>query len=69
MGKNRRKNLRNIVVNKQDYKWLASDFNCDGDGSTKLSIWKDKKSIHRSLETGEITPAVVEKIILQIEKK
>lgn len=70
MSKNRIKNLRNITVDGQEYKWQCVD--C-------LKIWKDKVLIYESYDyngkfpkvtffdkDGIITPAIVAKIIKTI---
>lgn len=57
--------IRKIVVNNQEYTWCSGRNNCDGDGSNLITIWKNKKQIHRKLINGniQIKPSLVRKII------
>lgn len=62
--------LRKIIVNNITYYWGVYDYNCDGDGSCKFSIWKDKKIIFNELILNEtITPSIVKEKILHINEK
>ena len=35
--------IRKIIVNDQEYFWVVNRYNCDGDGGSSFTIWKDKK--------------------------
>jgi hypothetical protein len=63
--KNRKSGVRNILVNDIAYTWLCSDHNCDGDGSNRLKVWRDRKLVLEELVTGDvsITPEIVSKKI------
>ena len=34
--------LRKIVVNGQTYMWSVTDFDCDGDHSSRIKIFRDR---------------------------
>ena len=57
--------LRKIVVNNIQYVWSISKPNCDGDGSSILKIWKNKKLLYEKLISGclNITPKIISDII------
>ncbi len=57
--------IRKIVVGNEDYTWSSGRNNCDGDGSNLITIWKNKKQIHRKLINGniQITPSLVREVI------
>lgn len=58
--KNRRKELRKIIVNNKEYIWCVVNHNCDGDGGSQFQIWKDKQKIYDELIHCEIiTPKIV----------
>lgn len=68
--KNRRKLLRKIVVNNEQYYWCVIDNNCDGDGSSRFKIWKNKNKLFEELITTEIiTPKIVREKILNYVSK
>ena len=60
-----KKKYRDIVVNEVKYTWASGKSNCDGDGSTLLTIWKDRKEIKQELINGDIqiTPFFVKNVI------
>ena len=59
-----KKKNRNIVVDDIEYAWSISSGNCDGDGASKVNIWKNKKLIHTVvLRQCEVTPSNIEEII------
>ena len=62
------KNLRKITVNHCVYIWVVGSQNCDGDGSNRLTIWKDKKQIYTEIINGnfQITPLYVKEKIITI---
>lgn len=67
MGKNRRKLLRRINVNDEQYVWCVVNYNCDGDGGSLFQIWKSKIKIFEELISDEIiTPKVVRTKILEL---
>lgn len=68
-SKNRRKLLRKINVNNIQYFWCVVDYDCDGDGSSRFQIWKNKQKIFEELICGvSITPKIVREKILNIEE-
>jgi hypothetical protein len=65
-SKNRRKLLRKIKVNDEQYFWCVVDTNCDGDGGSKFQIWKNKVKVFEELiRTETITPKNVREKILE----
>lgn len=67
-NKNRKRNLRKIVVNDEEYFWNVSSPNCDGDGGCSFKIWKEGKVFYDDLIHYPIivTPKVVREIIESI---
>lgn len=66
-SKNKKSLLRKIVVNNEKYYWIVCDYNCDGDGSCRFKIYKDKKVIYEDLICNEIiTPKIVREKILEL---
>jgi hypothetical protein len=66
---NRRKLLRKIIVNDEEYFWCVSDPNCDGDDGCLFRIWKNKVEIYSDVICSEIiTPKVVREKILKFNK-
>ena len=65
---NRVKRLRNITVNGVDYKWLTSNWNCDGDYNYQVSIWDQSKIlVYREIHGNvAVTPKTVRDIILEL---
>jgi len=69
-NKNRKRNLRKIIVNDEIYFWNVSNYNCDGDGGHKFDIWKDKKKIYDGLIHKKIIrPKDVSEKILELIKQ
>jgi hypothetical protein len=67
MSKNRIKSLRKITVNNEPYIWTVTDHNCDGDGSCRFKIWKNKVELYSELVSSvSITPKIVREKILEI---
>lgn len=60
-----KKKYREITVNGKKFTWSSGKNNCDGDGGNLLTIWFEKKPIHKQLFGGhiEITPKLVSEII------
>ena len=58
-----RKKIRTIIIDGKDYVWLCGSYNCDGDGSSKVRIFKDKKLIIEELTVETVTPKVIEEKI------
>jgi len=65
-NKNRRKHLRKILINNEEYLWCVVNYNCDGDGSSKFQIWKDKSKIFEELINEIITPKIVKEKIKKL---
>jgi hypothetical protein len=55
--------LRKITIDSQEYKWLAGEFNCDGDGGVRVKIFKDKKCIYDSVSHLVVTPQTIKELI------
>jgi hypothetical protein len=69
-SKNRRKLLRKINVNDEQYFWCVVDTNCDGDGGSRFQIWQNKVKIFEELIWTEIiTPKFVRETILKLLDK
>lgn len=69
-SKNRRKLLRKINVNNEQYFWCVVDTNCDGDGGSRFQIWQNKVKIFEELIWTEIiTPKIVRETILALLDK
>lgn len=67
--KNRKNHIREINVNGQVYKWLVSDYNCDGDGSMRFKIWENKVLIFNEVINIEVVnPEIVRNKILAIKQ-
>ncbi len=66
-SKNRRKLLRKININNEQYFWIVCDPNCDGDGGSVFQIWKNKVKIFEQLIWKEIiSPKIVREKILEL---
>jgi hypothetical protein len=66
-SKNRKKLLRKINVNNEEYVWCVVDHNCDGDGGCRFKIWKNKIKVYEELIHSKIiTPKIVKEKILKI---
>ena len=65
-----KKYLRKIVVGATKYVWCAGRTNCDGDGNSLLTIWRNKKKIHTELfhASENMTPSRVKEKIEKISK-
>lgn len=60
-----KKKHRDIVVDGKKFAWTFTGFNCDGDGSSNLRIWFNKREIYHELISGDIqvTPKYVRNVI------
>ena len=68
-NRNKKSNLRKIIVDEQLYYWTVNSPNCDGDGHFLMNIWKDKVKIYSKVQPfGEITPKNVREKILELIK-
>jgi len=67
-SKKRYKLLRKIIVNDEIFFWCVVDCDCDGDGSCRFQIWKNKKKLYEELIAGDIviTPKTVREKILTL---
>jgi hypothetical protein len=66
-SKNKRKLLRKINVNDEQYFWCVVDYNCDGDGGSIFQIWLNKvKVFEKLIHTETITPKIVREKILNL---
>ena len=66
MATNNKQKLRKIIVNSDEYYWLVTRVNCDGDGNFEFKIFHQKKIIFERLTHRCITPRLVEKIIKRL---
>ena len=57
--------LKGITVNGAYYIW-AVKHDIDGDGSNRLTIWRDNKIIYEEVHRGEITPIRVANFIGEV---
>ena len=62
--------LRKIVVNGQTYMWSVTDFDCDGDHSSRIKIFRDRVLVDERLKcVGRDNPITPKNIMRRILKK
>lgn len=64
---------RKIIVNGEEYRWMVGNFNCDGDYSSQVKIWKNKELLYDKLNIDDeltnvdaITPKIIEQLIMAL---